>query len=138
MRSHAESEFEMFAEFLFSDAFCDLESSKESLARFELKLKEQLERGRKAFKKQWIGRSKAARIQFAESAKNILSDFYKIYGSREELIKSIQQGLLGAETKSRLQVQFRNRKIEELSDEELRSIIGDQALIEILKKSTDE
>jgi len=134
MHSRVESDFEMFADFLFSDAFCDLESSKESLVRFEAKLKEQLERGRKALKKSWIGRASAARTQFEESAKNVVSELSKMYGSRKELMKAIQDGILGGEIKSRLQVQFRNRKIDELSDEELRSIVGDQELLEILKK----
>lgn len=134
MLSQTDSEFELFVEFLFSDAFCEIESSTESLLRFETKLKEQLERARKALKKGWIEKAKEKRLQFEGSAKTAISELSKIYGSREDLINAIQNGLLGKDVKSRLQVQFRNRTIDEISDEDLRSIVGDQQLLEILKK----
>lgn len=134
MNKNSKSKFELFADFLYSDEFAELESSKESLLRFQEKLKEQLDRADKAHKKGWKERASLARSKFQESAQNIISDLASHYGSRQDLIKAIQNGVLGGD----LQVQFRNRKIDELSDDELRSIIGDKELLDLLHKMKNE
>ena len=132
MNKKFKSEFERSADFLHQPG--EAESSSASVLRFEKCISEQLERAKSASKKGWLVRAQAERNKFEDSAKDLISNLAKKYGSRADLISAIQQGLLGTNAKERLLLQFRNRKVNELSDDDLRSIVGDQEILELLKK----
>lgn len=131
------SEFERLADFLFEEEG-DSEISSASKLRLEKCISEQLERANKISKRSWISRAQAERKKFEESAKNIVSSLTEKYGSRADLVSAIQNGLLGGGIQQRYLLGFRNRRIDELSDEDLRSIIGDQEILELLKKFKGE
>jgi hypothetical protein len=132
MRKNSNSKFENFADFLFQ---IDAEGpSAESVLRLEKCISEQLERAKTASKKSWLGRAQAERKKFEESTKDLISNLAMKYGSRPDLISAIQNGLLGTGAKDRLLLQFRNRKADQLSDDDLRAIVGDQEILELLRK----
>ena len=140
MAKEKASNFEKFAKFI-SDSDSEITSSPESLSRLSNTINLQLQRAAKAEqkdKKAWIARSQAKRDAFAETAKNTVSKIREKFKTKEELINAIQTGLLGEGAQRKFQLQFRNKSADELSESDLRSIIEDQELLEILKKSKQD
>lgn len=132
MNKKISERFDKFADFLYTDPGVDYESSVESLIRFNSALKQQLERANQASKKNWLARAQDKKNQFERTAKEISSEIKK-YGSRKELIEAINS-LVSGDLGQNYHLQFRNRKIDELSDDDLRAILSDQKILEELSK----
>ncbi len=132
MPSKKTDSFKQFADFLSSDD--EIASSSESLKRLKDTVSIQLERANKAGKKSWISRAPVERKQFEAKLDGLLEQLTKKFGSREELLSAIRNGVLGGGAQSKLQLQFRNRSVDQMSDADLMSIVGDQEILELLKQ----
>lgn len=131
MRNKKISEFDKLADFLDCDE--PITSSAESLKRLDEAIAFQLERANKAGKKSWMARARKERTEFESSIQGLLGRLSDKFGSRAELIRAIETGVLGDGARSKLQLQFRNRNVDELSDADLMAIIGDQEILQRLK-----
>lgn len=136
MANKKRDKFDQFAEFLSNDDV--IESSAESLKRLDDVISTQLERANKASKKSWLSRAPAERKKFEAKVSGLLDRLTKKFGSREELVGAIQKGLLGGGAQQKLQLQFRNRSVDQLSDSDLMSILGDQEILELLKQEGEK
>lgn len=124
--------FDQFVDFISSDS--EISSSPQSLKRLQDTLAMQIERAHKAGKKSWLSRAPLERKKFEDQVNELLDRLTKQFGSRSELLTAIKNGSLGGMAQQKLQLQFRNRSVDELSDADLISIIGDQEMLELLKQ----
>lgn len=136
MANKKTDKFDQFAEFLSGDD--QIDSSPQSLKRLQDTISNQLARADKAGKKSWLSRAPEERKQFESKISGLLDRLTKKFGSRDDLLKAIQNGLLGGSAQQKLQLQFRNRSVDELSDADLMSIVGDQEILELLKKEDEK
>ncbi len=105
-------------------------SSDESLKRFDDGLSLILKRANSAQAHSWINKAKGEISKFNEQLKSSLIEKYSKL-SRVELLAEFKKESLGGLT---FQHQFRNKKPEDLSEDELRSILEDQELLKSLNK----
>lgn len=131
MKNKKVEEFEKFIEFVDSDEGL---SSKEAKERLNDRVKSQLLRAKSVSGKSWISEASANRKKFNEASQGLIKELKNKMGSNAEIVGAIRNGSFGAGAKQKLQVQFRNRSVNDLSDEDLLSIIGDQKLLELLKQ----
>lgn len=128
-------EFEKFAKFVADDA--EELSSPAGKARLNQTIKTQLERIKKQKSKSWILEAGAAKKEFNSKAQGLIEKLCAEYGSRAELLAAIKSGKLGAAPIHQYQIQYRNRSIDQLTDDDLLSILGDQLALDLLKKHKD-
>ncbi len=122
----------------FSSSDGEISSSPQSLKRLQDTINEQLTRAEKAGKKSWLSRAPAERKKFETKVSGLLDRLTEKFGSREELLAAIKNGLLGGAAQKKLQLQFRNRSVDELSDDDLMSVVGDQEVLELLKSEEEK
>lgn len=137
------SGLDTFVDFLHSvemneEGKIGIHSSKESVHRYLEGLREILEQSQRMKKHAWLRKAKVDRARFSEKIDKGLESLKKKFGSRSEIIDAIKGGLLGKGAQLGFQHQFRNKNVEELSDEDLKSILDDQIIIELLEKEEDE
>jgi hypothetical protein len=128
--------FGQLADFSSSDG--EISSSPQSLKRLQDTVDEQLARAEKAGKKSWLSRAPAGRKEFEAKVSGLLDRLTEKFGSRDELLAAIKNGLLGGAAQKKLQLQFRNRSVDELSDDDLMSLVGDQEVLELLKREEEK
>lgn len=122
-------------DFLYDPSDESFSSSKESVARFDEGLKRILERGQRNAKQGWKERGRKQIDEFRASTQNTIKEFIDQFGSREALVSHILSGGLGTQAQRHLQVQFRNRSVDELSEQDLKSVLADVKLLELLSEA---
>lgn len=115
-----------------SDSY-ELETSNEDMANLQVKMNVLLSEAKKLEKQSWKQTAKLEREAFGSIVKNQISSLLDSYGGREGLLKAISNGVLGVEAQLKYQTQFRNKNINQLTDEEIKSILGDHKILELLK-----
>lgn len=128
-------EFEKLAEFLADDP--EALSPLVGKDRLKQTIKMQLQRLKMSKSQSWIAEAAAERNDFNSSTKGLIEKLSKEFGSRSELLAAIKNGKFGVGPTNQYQVQYRNRSIDQLSDDDLLSLIGDQVALELLKKNKE-
>ena len=88
----------------------------------------------RALRRKKLDNANEERARFSDSLKDAAKSFFG-FDSRKELMDAILGGRFGSTAQGRLQVQFRNRSPEELSDNDLKALLEDQQILELLEKS---
>lgn len=138
MKTKNSSILDKLADFIYDDMDINETCSPESLARFDHGLQKQMERAKVSAKKSWLSRAPMERSNFTNQIKTRAAEVISRFKNKEELIQAIQNGLLGGSAKQQFQLQFRNRRVDELSEEDLRSIIDDQEILNLLNKKNGD
>lgn len=130
MSSKKKEKMKKFVEFVHDEGLESLYSSSESLKSFDEGLATLLKRADAAQAHSWISKAKDEMTIFAEQVrKSVTSKFSGL--SRAQLLAELQTKMEGGLA---FQQQFRNKKPEELSDEEIRSILDDRELLKTLNE----
>lgn len=130
MNDKKKGQISKFIEFVHDASLGNLHSSPESLKRFDDGLAVLLKKAKEAQAHSWISKAKGEIAAFAEqSIKAVSSKFAGL--SRQQLLAEIKKQIDGG---LNFQHQFRNKKPDDLSDDELRSILDDQEILKDLKK----
>lgn len=112
----------------------NLEKAGVDLSRIEARLASSLKDADRAIKRKALERASEERSKFGESLKDAAKNLFG-FSSRQELMDAILKGRFGETAQGRLQVQFRNRNPEELSDNDLKGLLEDQQILELLEKN---
>lgn len=115
-----------------SDSY-ELETSNEIMENLQIKMNVLLSEAKKLETQSWKQTAKLEREAFGAIVKNQISILLDSYGGRDGLLQAISNGVLGVEAQLKYQTQFRNKNINQLTDDEIKSILGDQKILELLK-----
>lgn len=113
----------------------ELESSPMEMANLQMKLQNLLKESKQLEQQSWKVSAKSERTKFAAELKSQIADLVAQFGDKKKLWDEIVSGGLGSDAKFKLQTQFRNAKPEDLSEKDIQAILGDQKVLELLKKS---
>lgn len=130
MKNDTKGNIQKFAEFTHDASLDSLYSSPESLKRFDEGLSSLLRKADAAQAHSWITKARDEMSSFAGQIKeSVTSKFSGLTRTQllAELKNKMDSGLV-------FQHQFRNKKAEDLSDEELRSILDYQQLLKLLNQ----
>lgn len=134
-----QSKLDMLIDFLHDeDLFnknCISYSSPESIENLSNSLNKMLLEAQSILNHDWIIKVRKERSLSSCKIEKLLLNLQNKFTSREQLIEAITKGILGDKVKLEFQYHFRNKKVDELTDEDLLSIINDQAIIEFLEKA---
>lgn len=111
----------------------DLEADGINMKRIDDGVASILKEVDRAIKRTQLDRAKEQRASFGQTLKDAAKTTFG-FGSRKELVDAILSGKFGGVAQGRLQVQFRNRKPDELSDEDLKGLLDDQEILALLEK----
>jgi hypothetical protein len=123
MANNRTEKLKKFVEFIHEPNSSEFCSSPESMKRFNDGLSLILKKAASAQAHSWVGKAKTEMTAFAERARSSVTSKFSTL-TRTQLLERLQEG--GGLV---FQHQFRNKKPEELSDDELRSLLDDQELL---------
>lgn len=116
----------------------DFGVNEESLEKFKKRLSPLLQKANNLEKKSWKASAASERLLFQKEIEKNIKEIIGKYGSKLELINAVIRGNLGPDSLVRYQTQFRNRDTEELSENDLINLLGDQKILELMSKLKKE
>lgn len=120
------NKFFQFSSFIHSEKSSFFHSSAESIARFDSGFEKILNEAKKSKKHAWISKAGKDLGSFREKIKEQIRNANI---SRVQIIE-----LLKVKKMTGFQHQFRNKKLNEMTDDELLSVLEDHEILELLKR----
>lgn len=130
------SKLDKFLDLVDSAFDGEIETPPTEMARLQVKMNALLAEAKKLEQQSWKVNAKLERANFASELKGQIESIISQFGSTKGLMEEILNGRLGTGAQHTLQTQFRNKKPEELSEKDIRAILGDQKILELLKNKS--
>jgi hypothetical protein len=108
-------------------------SSPEAITRFNAGVDEIVRKTRAAQSHSWVERARAKRNQFTVILEEKLRSLVPEASNTQDLLTAILSGRLGDGLKDRAQVCFRNRDISEFTREDLKSLLEDEQILQLME-----
>lgn len=113
----------------------DLASMGVNVERLNGAVSAMLRKAERADNLAWLERAKRKREAFESKIIAATDNMVRKFGNSRELLQAALNGQLGGGLQTQAQVFFRNRDLKEFSDKDLRSVVADFELLELLEEN---